>query len=497
MGDLLRLQGVYKSFSDVPVLQNINLNIKQGEVHALLGENGAGKSTTIKIITGSYLKDQGELLWKNQKISIKKPTDAMDLGISTIYQELNLIPELTVYENIFLGKEIKKTPKLPFLNRKKMMDLTLTYLNRMKQEISPNTEISSLGMGQQQLVEISKALAMNAKLIIMDEPTSSLSEEESIKLLNIIKDLKKQGITIIYISHRLEEIKEIADRVTVLRDGHTVDTVDVEKTSVDRMVELMVGRELDEKFPKIEVPIGEEGFKVENLKLKGSENPVSFAAYRGQILGLSGLIGAGRTEIARGMFGVDPIESGKIYIDKKLVNIKHPRDAINAGMAFITEDRKNEGLILDNNLAENITLASLKKFTKKSLLQLKSLKKEAYKYVKELDIKPKNIESIAENLSGGNQQKVVIGKWLSTNAKVFIFDEPTRGIDVGAKVEVYRLINTLIKEGSIVIIISSELPEILGICDRILVMSEGKLTGDFMRSEATQEKIMKAATGGN
>lgn len=494
---LLELKGVYKGFADVPVLQDINLEVREGEVHALLGENGAGKSTIIKTITGSYIKDEGQMFWDGEEVDIKTPADAMDLGISTIYQELNLIPELSVYENIFLGKELKLGKRLPFLDKKEMINKTAGYLKTLNQKIDPEVSIENLGMGQQQLIEISKAIAMEARLIIMDEPTSSLSEQEARQLLDIIKELKKQGITIIYISHRLEELKEITDRVTVLRDGKKIETVDTQETSMDRMVELMVGRELDEKFPKIESERGSEGLRVENLKLKDSEDSVSFTAYRGEILGFSGLIGAGRTEVARGVFGVDPTDDGKIFVDGKEVKIKNPNDAIRNGMAFITENRKSEGLILDESLVKNISLASLKHYTKGTLIQWNNIKKDSQNYIKELGVRPNNEEAIARNLSGGNQQKVVIAKWLATKAKVFIFDEPTRGIDVGAKVEVYRLINSLVEEGVTVIIISSELPEVLGMCDRILVMSEGKITGEFMSEEADQEKIMRAATGGN
>ncbi|WP_026575820.1 sugar ABC transporter ATP-binding protein [Bacillus sp. UNC438CL73TsuS30] len=493
---LLELKGISKGFSGIPVLKNINLDIQPGEVHILLGENGAGKSTLIKIMTGAYSKDVGEIYWEGKKVEINGPSDAMDLGIATIYQELNLIPELTVYENMFLGRELKTGAKLPFLNHKEMRKKAVKYLRVLGQDISPDVKVSSLGIGQQQLVEIAKALTIDAKLIIMDEPTSSLSASEAEQLLRTVEELRKQGIAIVYISHKLEELKRIGDRITILRDGTKIETLPVKETSTEKMIQLMVGRTLEDKYPKETFQLGKEALHVENLYLKGSGAGISFTAYQGQILGISGLVGAGRTELARGVFGVDPIQSGKVYVFGQEVKIKSPKDAIQAGLAFITEDRKGEGLILDQTLNFNMTIASLKKFKKGVFIQQDQLKKASSDYIRELKVRPNDIEKLARKLSGGNQQKVVIAKWLSTEAKVFIFDEPTRGIDVGAKVEVYRLINSLVKNGSVVIIISSELPEILGICDRILVMSEGKITADFLREDANQERIMKAATGG-
>lgn len=496
MTELLRLENICKGFSGIPVLKNIDLEIKAGEVHVLLGENGAGKSTIIKIMTGSYIKDEGEMYWEGKKVNIQNPSDAMKLGIATIYQELNLIPELPVYENIFLGRELKRNGKYSFLNKKEMIRRSKEYLKRLGQEISPEALVSSLGVGQQQLVEIAKALTIDTKLIIMDEPTSSLSGSEAQQLLKTILELRKQGIAIVYISHRLEELKQIGDRITILRDGNAIDTLEVKETSTDKMVQLMVGRKLKDKFPKESFQLGEEGLRVENLRLKGAKNNVSFTAYQGQILGISGLVGAGRTEVARGIFGVDPVESGKVFVFGKEVKIKSPKDAIQAGLAFITENRKTEGLILDESLKNNMSIASLKNYKKGPFIQWEQIKKSSENYIRELQIRPSNTEKHARNLSGGNQQKVVIAKWLATQAKIFIFDEPTRGIDVGAKVEVYRLINSLVSDGAVVIIISSELPEILGICDRVLVMNDGEITADLLKEEVNQEVIMKAATGG-
>lgn len=358
-------------------------------------------------------------------------------------------------------------------------------------------QLGTLGIGQQQLVEIAKAIILDAKLIIMDEPTSSLSAQEVEQLYKVVEELKKKGIAIIFISHRLEEIRHLGDRITILRDGFKIDTLPVKTTETDYWIELMVGRSLNEKFPKQSFEVGEEGFRVENLVVSGTSELINFSVHYGEIVGISGLVGAGRTELARAIFGVDYHKGGKVFINGQEIRIKSPRDAINAGIAFITEDRKSEGLLLDMPLDFNIGIANLNKFKGKTgLLNLKAMRKEAEKFVRELKIRPGNIELHSRNLSGGNQQKVVIAKWLCTHAKVFIFDEPTRGIDVGAKVEVYRLMNRLVENGSIVIMISSDLPEILGMCDRVLVMSEGKLTANLPIKEASQDRIMKAATGG-
>jgi ribose transport system ATP-binding protein len=494
---LLEVKGIRKSFAGNHVLKGIEFDVKAGEVHVLLGENGAGKSTLIKILTGAYTKDAGEIYWEGKKVEYNTPSEAMDLGIATIYQELNIVQELTVYENIFLGRELKQKGKYSFLNRKKMKEEAAKHLKRLGQDPELlNKRVSELGIGKQQLVEIAKALTVDAKLLIMDEPTASLSGSEVEQLYATVDELRRQGMGIVFISHRLEEIKRMGDRITILRDGAVITTLPVKETSADTMIELMVGRSLDEKYPKQYFEKGKEGLQVENLRLKGSDQDINFTAYQGEILGLSGLVGAGRTEVMRAIFGADPKESGTVKVFGKEVNIKSPRDAIGAGLAFITEDRKGEGLILDQTLDFNIGVSSLKKFKKGGLIQLGDIKKIAQTYVKELQVRPSDINLHARKLSGGNQQKVVIAKWLCTQAKVFIFDEPTRGIDVGAKVEVYRLINSLVADGAVVIIVSSELPELLGMCDRILVMHEGKISGDLLRKEATQEKIMKAATGG-
>ncbi|OLN23906.1 D-xylose ABC transporter ATP-binding protein [Domibacillus antri] len=496
-GSLLELKAIKKSFNQNHVLKGIDLGVRAGEVHVLLGENGAGKSTLIKIMTGAYQKDAGEIYWEGLNVQINNPVDAMNLGIATIYQELNVIPELKVYENIFLGREIKKGGKISLIDHKKMKKEAERALGMLGQDPKIADRIlGELGIGQQQLVEIAKALTLDAKLIIMDEPTASLSGSEVEQLYKCVEQLTERGIAIVFISHRLDEIRRMGDRITILRDGFKIDTLNVKTTETDHWIELMVGRSLDEKYPKQSFTLGNEGFRVENLKVAGTTEPIDFSVNYGEIVGISGLVGAGRTELARAIFGADKHEQGKVFIDGKQVKIKSPKDAIRAGIAFITEDRKSEGLLLDQPLDFNIAMANMKKFKNKSnLVNLKAIRNEAKNYVKELKVRPDDIDLHARKLSGGNQQKVVIAKWLCTKAKVFIFDEPTRGIDVGAKVEVYRLMNQLVESGAIVLMISSDLPEILGMCDRVLVMSEGKITADLAIKEATQERIMKAATG--
>ena len=497
MQPLLEVKELYKSFANNHVLKGVHFNVLPGEVHVLLGENGAGKSTLIKILTGAYSMDQGCIYWKGQPVTINTPIEAMELGIATIYQELNVIKELTVYENIFLGREIKNS-KLSLLNRRQMIAKAQELLIRLGQ--NPNlatVPLGNLGLGQQQLVEIAKALILDAKLIIMDEPTSSLSGREVEQLYKIVDQLREEGISIIFISHRLEEIQRLGDRITILRDGYSIDTISVNETAPDEWIELMVGRSLEEKFPKKEFERGAVGFSLKDFVVEEGQAPINLDVHYGEIVGIAGLVGAGRTELARAIFGADKRMGGQLFIDGKEVKITNPRQAIDAGIAFITEDRKSEGLLLDLPLDLNVCVANMNKFTGRSkLLNLQAMKDQAKRYVKDLQIRPHNIELNARNFSGGNQQKVVIAKWLCTDAQIFIFDEPTRGIDVGAKVEVYRLMNTLVEQGKIVIMISSDLPEILGMCDRVVVMNTGKITADLPIAEATQEQVMKAATIG-
>lgn len=494
---LLKVKDIYKSFGNNHVLKGVNFDVLPGEVHVLLGENGAGKSTLIKILTGEYSLDKGEILWEDELVKIHTPIEAMELGISTIYQELNVIKQLTVYENIFLGREVKNK-KLPLLNRRQMIERAKELLIRLGQNPKLATvPLGQLGIGQQQLVEIAKALILESKLIIMDEPTSSLSGREVEELYKIVDQLREEGIAIIFISHRLEEIQRLGDRITVLRDGNSIKTIFANETEPDEWIELMVGRSLQEKFPKKEFQVGEVGFSIKEFIVEKGQEPIDLHIHYGEIVGFSGLVGAGRTELARAIFGADKRAAGEIYIDGKEVKITSPRKAIDAGIAFITEDRKSEGLLLDLPLDLNVCLANMKKFTGITrLLNLNAMKVRAKQFMKDLQVRPNNIELNARSFSGGNQQKIVIAKWLCTNAKVYIFDEPTRGIDIGAKVEVYKLMNSLVDDGKIVMMISSDLPEVIGMCDRVIVMNTGKVTADLSRAEANQEQIMKAATIG-
>lgn len=491
MDHLLEMHNIKKSFSGIPVLHGIDLDILPGEVHALLGENGAGKSTLIKILTGAHAKDSGEIIWKNQKVNISEPKDAFELGISAIYQELNLVPQLSIAENLFLGRENLNGY---LFNNRSMEEQTNELLKEFKQSFNPRTKVGSLGIGQQQIVEIMKSVSRNARLIIMDEPTSSLSNGEVRQLFDIVRSLKSKGVSMIFITHRIEEIQELADRVTIMRDGESIKTLDVKTTDVDTMIHLMVGRELKEQFPKIKTRRGQPALEVKNICSQKVKN-ITFTAYRGEILGFAGLVGAGRTELAHALFGSDPVTKGEIYIDGNKVTLKTPLAAIKNRIAFVTEDRKKEGLILDQSIQSNVSIASLGQFTAHGLIDWKAVSKKTREMAEMLKIRPPEVKRPARTLSGGNQQKVVIAKWLTTDAEIYIFDEPTRGIDVGAKVEVYQIMNKLIEEGRCVIMISSELPEVIGMSDRVLVMYEGKITGEFTSDSVTQEAIMAAAAG--
>jgi ribose transport system ATP-binding protein len=491
----MELRGVSKIFPGVIALDKIDIDVYPGEVLGLIGENGAGKSTLIKLLTGAHRHDLGKILVEGEEVDIQGPKNAMNLGITAIYQELNIVKDLSVAENVYLGRELK-TKGISLTNEKEMRRRSAELLRELGQEIDPKITISKLGMGKQQMVEIAKALSVQTKLIIMDEPTSSLSSKEVKELLRTIKELKQKGISIIFISHRLDEIMEVCDRVTVMRDGRKVKTLSIQEANIDELIRLMVGRDLKDQFPKVETKIGEEALRIENYTIDNVFNDISFKVHKGEILGLSGLVGAGRTEVARAIFGIDMKNRGTTYINGKKVNIKCPKDAMAQGLAFLTEDRKGQGLVLDNTVAFNMNLASLNKCKSGILLDPKKLKDKTMNNITKLDINPPVDTFVVRKFSGGNQQKVVIAKWLNTHANIFIFDEPTRGIDVGAKVEVYNVMNQLVSDGAAVIMISSELPEILGMSDRIIVMHEGEVTGEFSRNEANQENIMKAASGG-
>lgn len=492
---LLEMKGIHKSFPGVKVLEDVQFSLQAGELHALMGENGAGKSTLMKILGGIYTKDSGETIVKGVTQEIDSSTKATSLGISIIHQELNLIPYLSVMENMYLGREFT-FGRSKFVNWRKMREETSKYLALMNIDIDPGTIVEELSVGQQQMIEIAKALSTNAQILVLDEPTAALTDREIASLFEVIASLKQKGVGMIYISHRMEEIFQISDRITVLRDGKYIGTKRTQETSMEELVRMMVGRDIHDRFPKVSIPIGEERIRVESLSVKNKLHNISFAARSGEILGIAGLMGAGRTELAKALFGVEALEQGKIYVDGKETAIKRPIDAIRAGIAFVTEDRKQEGLILSLSIRENLSLPNLAKLSTSGFMHKNQESKLSADSIAKLQIKTPHAEQIVGALSGGNQQKVVIGKWLATNPKILILDEPTRGVDIGAKKEIYDLMNQLAAQGVAIIMISSELPEVLGMSDRILVMHEGRITGEFSQQEATQENIMHAATGG-
>ena len=493
--ELLRTEHINKAFSWVPALLDVQFDLKAGEVHALLGENGAGKSTLMKIISGVYTRDSGDLYIQGKKITHDlTPLSAEDKGIGIIHQELNLCPHLTVAENIFLNREF--TNAAGILNKKKQNEAAQQYLNQLNLDIDPATPTNKLPVSKQQMVEICKTLSMNANIVIMDEPTSALTEKEIEDLFSVIALLKEKGKGIVYISHRLEELSRIVDRVTILRDGKYVKTLNFAETNLQEIIALMVGRNLTEKFPRIEVPRGEKVLEVKNLTSKHGVGvkDVSFELYKGEILAFAGLMGAGRTETVRAISGADRMSAGEVLLDGKPVKIKHPKDAIAKGLFCAPEDRKRDGLCVRMTLAENITLPSLDIISKYGVIINQLETEKSQNMVTSLRIKTPSVAQYVRKLSGGNQQKVVVGKWLLRNAKVVIFDEPTRGIDVASKIEIYNIINDLKKNGIGVMFVSSELPEVLGMSDRIIVMCNGKITKELITKETNQEEIMHYAT---
>ena len=489
---LLRMRGISKAFPGVQALSKVDLTLFAGEVLALLGENGAGKSTLIKILGGAHQQDEGTIEIDGNSVRLNNPLKAQAAGIGIIYQEFNLVPGLTARENIFLGQE---PSRVCFIPRAQEEEKSRELFARIGVEINPNTLCRDLTVAQQQIVEIAKALAQDARIIVMDEPTAALTPREVECLLTVVRELRSQGIGIIYISHRLDEIDAIADRVTVLRDGAHVATRAKEDLERHEMIELMVGRSLDKEFPFHECQPGDVRLAVKNLSHGTKVRNVSFELRAGEIVGLTGLVGAGRTETARLIFGADKKDSGTVELDGKPISATSPRDAIRCGICLLTEDRKSQGLVLGLAVQDNFGLPSLHQFTHKGLINREQESDAFAKYVKQIKIKIANHEQSAATLSGGNQQKVVLAKWLQRNAEVIIFDEPTRGIDVGAKYEIYQLIHQLADEGKAVLMISSELPEILGMSNRIIVMNEGRVTGEISDvTNATQEDIMKLAT---
>lgn len=492
---ILVMKNIYKRFPGVQALDNVTMEVNKGEIHALVGENGAGKSTLMKILTGAIPSDNGTIYLRGKVTEIDSPRRAQALGISIIHQDLALIAYLDVGQNIYLGREPKGVfpgfinwPTLYANARRQLLNLNIS--------VDPKTSVANLSIAQRQMVEIVKALSLNADIIVMDEPTSALSERETERLFNLMHSLKKNGITIIFISHRLEEIFDIADRVTVVRDGKCIGTVPISEVDIEQVVYMMVGHELGDMYPKKRAPSKEMILQVKGLSRGKDLQNIDLDLYKGEILGLAGLMGAGRTLLARAIFGIDPIDDGETWIDDQKVKIDSPKKAISLGMGFVPEERIDQGLFLGMSVRQNITMSTLNKLCYLGFLNFRKAKLLAQGYVKRLSIRTPNLQQRVRNLSGGNQQKVVIAKWLSLNPKVLILDEPTRGIDVGAKSEIHILMNQLATQGVGIIMISSELPEIMGISDRILVMYEGKLVKKFQIGEASQDDIMFYSTRG-
>ncbi len=490
---VLEMKGISKRFSGVHALKCVDFQLRKGEVHALLGENGAGKSTMIKILGGIYQADEGEIYLGGEYVKINGVRDAQEKQISIIHQEIVLVPHISVAENIFLGRELGA---LGMKNSGEMNQRAQEMVAQLGLDIDVRDEVYKFTIAQQQMVEIVKAVSFDARIIVMDEPTSSLTEHEVAKLFAIIKKLKERQISIIYISHKLNELSEITDRITILRDGNYIDTLVTAKTNQDEWISLMVGRTLDEYYTHTQHSTNGRALEVKNLTRKGVFENISFHVDKGEVVGFAGLVGAGRSEVMRAVFGINSVDSGTVELDSKTVEIKNVRQAMHLGLAFLPEDRKKEGLILKQSVGFNLTLTVLSKFI--SGIVFKSGKRHEIieRYLSMLSIKIPSETTLAMSLSGGNQQKVMLTKWLATNPKVLILDEPTRGIDVGAKAEIYKIIDALAAEGIAIIIISSELPEVINMSDRVYVMEQGRMGGQLMRAECTQEKIMYYATGG-
>lgn len=487
---LLEMRGICKEFSGNQILFDVDFDLNYGEVHALVGENGAGKSTLIKILAGVYQPERGNIFIDGKQTTISSPADAFRIGVSTIHQEFNLVPELSVANNIFLGREPKLAPG--FLDEKAMKKKTEKLLEKISAQINPDKKISELGVAEKQMVEICKALSLNARLIVMDEPTAVLSQKEIDKLFEIIEGLKAEGVSVIYISHRLEELPVIADRVSVMRDGHMIGQLQKSEITKEVITKMMIGRELTEQFPKTERKISDVVLEVKHLT-GGILKDVSFDLRRGEILGFSGLVGAGRTELARAILGIDKIENGEIWVDGQRVCPKSALQAKRDGIVMIPEERKSQGLVLSMSVRDNVSLPYLKRFSRAGFINWKKVLELTEELIQKFEIHPNRQEIHTLNMSGGNQQKVSIAKWVYENHKVIIFDEPTRGVDVGAKAEIYRIMQNIAAEGVGIIMISSELPEIIGMSDRVLVMKEGRITGELQHQELAEQAIMRYA----
>jgi len=492
----LEMRQISKSFPGVRALKNVDLNVYKGEVHALVGENGAGKSTLMKILAGVYEPDSGEIYINGTRAGITSPQKAIEYGVGIIYQELNLVPYLSAIDNVLLGHE--KRNRLGFIDRKFQRAEAKKWLDYLGEGIIEDYDVPvcRLSVAQQQMVEIAKALSLKAQIIVMDEPTASLTDKELNSLFSIIRGLKEKGVTIIYITHRLEELFVISDRVTVLRDGELIKCMETASTGKAGLICAMIGRELDKSFPPREHCIRDECLlEVKNLYAGKLLKDISFKLMKGEILGISGLVGSGRTELVRAIFGADPIDRGEVFMEGKKVHVSSPHHAVQLGIGLATEDRKAQGLFLDLSVKDNATISSIKKISKSGFIDLKAELEIILRYISELKIKTLSYKKRVRELSGGNQQKVVLAKWLATDAKILILDEPTRGIDVGAKYEIYTLMNQLAQRGIGIIMVSSELPEVIGMSDRILVMHNGRITGEVSRNEATEARIMRYATG--
>ena len=494
MGDIiLTMKGIDKSFPGVHALDHVDLEIRKGEVLALMGENGAGKSTLMKVLTGIYKKDSGTITYEGKEVEFANTREAQDAGVVIVHQELNMLGHLTVAQNLFIGREFMNGVKI---DDKKMNEEAKKLFDKLNVDIDPTETMSNLTVGKQQMCEIAKAVSFDAKVIIFDEPSAALTETEIEAMFEIIRDLKKRDIAMVYISHRMDEIKVITDRVTVMRDGTYVGTIITADSTKEDIINMMVGRVIyeDPKTQSMVAPDAPVVLEVKNLNAGKMVQDVSFKLHKGEILGFSGLMGAGRTETARALFGADPVDSGEIYINGEKVTINSPRDAVRCGIGYLSEDRKRYGCVVQKTVAENTTMATMKNFMNGFLINKKKEAEVAQQYVEALATKTPGVDQLVVNLSGGNQQKVVIAKWLTRDCDILIFDEPTRGIDVGAKNEIYKLMNKLASEGKSIIMISSEMTEILRMSDRIVVMCEGKKTGEIDIAEATQENIMNLAT---
>ena len=490
----IEMKGINKAFGGNPVLQNAGFVLADGEIHALMGENGAGKSTLMKILTGVYTRDAGTVIVNGREVVYSNAQEAEKEGIVFIHQELNVLFDLTVEENMFLGKEIPN--RLGVCNKKEMQKEVRRILDVLGVKIEPDAKMDTLSVGQQQMIEIAKALMVDAKVIIMDEPTAALSQSETVTLFKVVRSLKEKGVSIVYISHRMEEIFELCDRITILRDGQYVGTRNIPETNMDEIVKMMIGREIGERYPERNTILGDVVFEVKNLNCPGVFKDVNFNVRAGEVLGVAGLMGAGRTEIMQSIFGNMPHVTGQIFMNGKEIHNKNPWDAMDNGIGFITEDRKTEGLMLEESIMKNISIANLGRISKKGVLNKKQEQEMTRHGIEDLHIKCTGAQHACGNLSGGNQQKVVFAKWIFTEPKVLILDEPTRGVDIGAKKEIYSIINKLAGTGVAIIMVSSELPEILGMSDRVMVVHEGKIGGFIDKKEANQENIMILATGG-